>query len=102
MPLLPAYHTAKAALLRCNLLTQLWLAGRMPRGMDRIEPTNETTQRVPGRQWLSAGLIAVGLLFLIAAGVLAAMNAAMLTKPPPRGAPVRESFARHRGRRLAR
>ena len=47
--------------------------------MDRIEPTKEKTQRVLSRRWLSAGLIGGGLLLLIAGGVMAAMNAAMLT-----------------------
>ncbi len=64
-------------------MTQPGLAGRIRRGMDRIEPTEEKIQRVLSRRWLSIGLIGVGLLLLIAGGVIAAMNAAMLTKPPP-------------------
>ncbi len=55
----------------------------MKSGMDRSESEKDKTQRVLSRRWLSAGLIGAGLLLVIAGGVMAVMNAAMLFQPPP-------------------
>jgi sortase A len=55
----------------------------MKTGMDRSESEKDKTQRLLSRRWLSAGLIGAGLLLLIAGGVMAVMNAAMLSQPPP-------------------